>query len=112
LDLVVGSERIPKIRETVRGKTFNPFFGGKGANQAVAAAKLEYPVAMVGCVGTDAFGAQLRKGLKDAGVDIAGVSHVEGASGVALITTSSAGENNIVVVPGVNQYLEPARLDK
>jgi ribokinase len=82
LDLVVGVDRIPKVGETVAGKTFNTFFGGKGADQAVAAAKLGYPVAMVGCVGTDTFGSQLRKGLKDAGVDTSGVSTVEGASGV------------------------------
>ncbi len=112
LDLVVGADRIPKVGETVAGKTFNTFFGGKGANQAVAVAKLGYPVAMVGCVGTDAFGAQLHKGLKDAGVDVAGVTAVEGPSGVALITTSALGENNIVVVPGANQHVEPALLDK
>ena len=112
LDLVVGADRIPRVGETVAGKTFNTFFGGKGANQAVAAAKLGYPVVMVGCVGTDAFGAQLHKGLKDAGVDTSGVRSVEGPSGVALITTSSHGENNIVVVPGANEHLEPALLDR
>jgi ribokinase len=111
LDLVVGADRIPKIGETVAGKTFNTFFGGKGANQAVAAARLGYPVAMVGCVGTDAFGAQLRKGLDDAGVDTTGVSSVEDASGVALITTSALGENNIVVVPGANKHLKPALIE-
>ena len=112
LDLVVGADRIPKVGETVAGKTFNTFFGGKGANQAVAAAKLGYPVAMIGCVGTDAFGTQLREGLDDAGVDTVGVSIVEGPSGVALITTSSRGENNIVVVPGANEHLTPAFLEK
>lgn len=112
LDLVVGAERIPGVGETITGKTFNTFFGGKGANQAVAAAKLRYPVAMVGCVGTDAFGEQLRGGLRDAGVDTSGVSVVEGPSGVALITTSSRGENNIVVVPGANGHLEPAMLER
>ena len=112
LDLVVGADRIPRVGETVSGKTFNTYFGGKGANQAVAAAKLGYPVLMVGCVGKDAFGAQLHKGLKDAGVDTSGVTSVEGPSGVALITTSSHGENNIVVVAGANEHLEPALLDK
>jgi len=53
LDLVVGAERIPRVGETVRGKTFKMFFGGKGANQAVAVAKLGHPAAMVGCVGMD-----------------------------------------------------------
>ena len=112
LDLVVGANRIPRVGETVTGKTFETYFGGKGANQAVAAAKLGYSVAMVGCVGTDGFGEQLRKGLEEAGVDTVGVSTAEGPSGIALITTSSHGENNIVVVPGANEHLEPALLDK
>lgn len=112
LDLVVGTDRIPTVGETVAGKTFNTFFGGKGANQAVAVAKLGYPVAMVGCFGTDAFGAQLRQGLNDAGVDTDRVSCVEGPSGVALITTSSHGENSIVVVPGANSCLDPALIEK
>lgn len=111
LDLVVGAERIPKVGETVTGKTFNTYLGGKGANQAVAVAKLGYPVVMVGCVGDDAFGTQLRKGVADAGVDTTGVHTVEGPSGIALITTGSHGENNIVVVPGANKHLEPALIE-
>lgn len=111
-DLVVGADRIPRVGETVTGKTFNTYFGGKGANQAVAVAKLEYPVAMVGCTGTDSFGEQLRKGLEDAGVDTSCVGAIKGPSGVALITTSSHGDNNIVVVPGANEHLEPALLEK
>ena len=112
VDLVVGADRIPRVGETVTGGTFNTFFGGKGANQAVAAAKLGYPVMMVGCVGSDAFGEQLRNGLNDSGVDTSGVLTVEDSSGVALITTSSRGENNIVVVPGANRHLQPALLEK
>lgn len=111
LDLAVGAERIPKVGETVTGKTFNTYLGGKGANQAVAVAKLGYPVVMVGCVGDDAFGTQLRKGLADAGVDTTGVHTVEGPSGIALITTGSHGENNIVVVPGANKHLEPTLIE-
>lgn len=112
LDLVVGTDRIPRVGETVAGKTFNTYFGGKGANQAVAAARLGYPVAMVGCVGSDSFGEQLRHGLEAAGVDTIRVDAVDGPSGVALITTSAQGENNIVVVPGANEHLTPARLDE
>jgi ribokinase len=112
LDLVVGTDRIPEVGETVIGHRFNTFYGGKGANQAVAAAKLGYPVAMVGNVGSDAFGTQLRKGLETAGVDTTCVTTVEGASGVALITTSAGGENNIVVVPGANEELTPKRLEQ
>src|SRR6202522_4879924 len=102
LDLVVGADRIPQVGETIIGHSFNTFYGGKGANQAVAAGKLGYPVAMVGNVGNDAFGTQLRNGLKDSGVDTTYVNTVEGASGVALITTGLRGENTIVVVPGSN----------
>lgn len=112
LDLVVGADRIPQVGETVIGNTFNTFHGGKGANQAVAAAKLGYPVSMVGNVGNDAFGSQLRNGLKSAGVDTAWVKAVEGPSGVALITTGRHGENNIVVVPGANGHLTPGLLEK
>src|ERR1700678_4371891 len=104
LDLVVGADRIPQVGETIIGHSFNTFYGGKGANQAVAAGKLGYPVAMVG---NDAFGTQLRNGLENAGVDTACVNSVEGASGVALITTGRGGENNIVVVPGANGNLTP-----
>ncbi len=112
LDLVVGADRIPQVGETIIGHSFNTFYGGKGANQAVAAAKLGYPVSMVGNVGSDAFGTQLRNGLKDAGVDTAYVNTVEGPSGVALITTGGRGENNIVVVPGANGQLTPKLLEK
>src|ERR1035441_7429305 len=112
LDLVVGADRIPQVGETVIGKTFNTFYGGKGANQAVAVAKLGYPVSMVGNVGSDALGTQLRNGLKDAGVNTAYVNTVEGPSGVALITTGRGGENSIVVVPGANGCLTPKLLEK
>jgi ribokinase len=112
LDLVVGADRIPQIGETIIGNSFNTFYGGKGANQAVAVGKLGYPVAMVGNVGNDSFGTQLRNGLKDSGVDTAFVNTVEGASGVALITTGLRGENNIVVVPGANGKLTPQLLEK
>jgi ribokinase len=112
LDLVAGADRIPQIGETIIGNSFNTFFGGKGANQAVAAAKLGHPVSMVGNVGSDTFGTQLRQGLKDAGVDTACVNTVEGPSGIALITTGSRGENSIVVVPGANGRLTPQLLEK
>jgi ribokinase len=112
LDLVAGADRIPEVGETIIGNSFNTYYGGKGANQAVAAAKLGYPVAMVGNVGSDSFGTQLRNGLKDSGVDTAYVNTVEGSSGVALITTGLRGENNIVVVPGSNGKLTPQLLEK
>jgi ribokinase len=112
LDLVVGADRIPQVGETIIGNSFRTFHGGKGANQAVAAAKLGYPVAIVGNVGSDEFGRQLRTGLQEAGVDTTYVNTVEGPSGVALITTAVHGDNNIVVVPGVNADLTSKLLEK
>lgn len=112
LDLVAGTDHIPQVGETVIGTRFNTFCGGKGANQAVAVAKLGYPVSLVGNVGNDDFGTRLRRGLEDAGVDTTYVNTVEAASGVALITTTLQGENNIVVVPGANGHLTPKLLEK
>jgi ribokinase len=112
LDLVASTDRIPQIGETVIGRTFTTFFGGKGANQAVAVARLGYPVSMVGNVGNDAFGTQLRNGLAEAGVNTECVGTVEGSSGTALIITGSNGENSIVVVPGANAHLTPTSLEK
>lgn len=112
LDLVVGADHIPQPGETITGNSFNTFFGGKGANQAVAAAKLGHPVFMVGNVGEDGFGHQLRQALTDVGVEAHFVSTVPGSSGVALITVASGGENNIVIVPGANAKLTPQSLEK
>lgn len=112
LDLVAAAERVPVAGETISGHAFQTFFGGKGANQAVAVARLRYPVSMLGKVGDDAFGPQLRKALRDAGVDVTPVRAVKGASGVALIATGSKGENSIIVVPGANGKLLPRDLEK
>lgn len=112
LDLVATSARLPVPGETIFGDVFNTFFGGKGANQAVAAAKLDYPVVMIGKVGEDAFGSQLIDGLRQAGVETRYVGRTSGASGVALILTDRHGENSIVVVPGANGTLMPADLEQ
>src|ERR1017187_3661920 len=112
LDLVAGADRIPQVGETVIGTSFSTFYGGKGANQAVAVARLGYPVSIVGNVGDDTFGPQLRQALEDAGVDGGCLETVAGSSGVALITTGRRGENNIVVVPGANGMLSPRRLER
>src|ERR1022692_4080909 len=112
LDLVAGADRIPQVGETLIGTSFSTFYGGKGANQAVGVARLGYPVSIVGNVGGDAFGPQLRQALKDAGVDGSCLETVPGSSGVALITTGRQGENNIVVVPGANGLLTPQQLEK
>lgn len=112
LDLVAAAPRIPKPGETIIGSGFNTFYGGKGANQAVAVAKLGYPVSMVGNVGEDAFGGQLRHALNHEGVDIQFINTVPGPSGVALITTSATGGNNIVVVPGANGLVTPRSIEQ
>ena len=112
LDLVAVAERIPAVGETVTGKDFQIHPGGKGANQAVAVARLGYPVRMIGRLGSDVFGRQLRENLESAGVDIEGVAASEGASGVALIVVSAKGENSIVVAPGANARVTSADIDE
>ena len=111
MDLVATAERIPVIGETVSGVDFRTHPGGKGANQAVAVARLGYPVSMIGNVGSDDFGVKLRQGLVDAGVDCTAVRKVPGSSGVALIVVSLRGENSIVVTPGANGLFTPEDVD-
>jgi ribokinase len=85
--------------------------GGKGANQAVAAARLGAAVRMVGCCGDDEFGARLRAGLAAEGIDVSGIRTVPGAvSGLALITVAPGGENAIAVAPGANMLAGPAEV--
>jgi ribokinase len=111
LDLVATTQRIPTSGETVAGLSFQTFPGGKGANQAVAAARLGASVTMLGKVGTDTFGKQLRESLEESQVDTSGIEVVSGSSGVALINTDVKGENAITVVAGANNHLSPADLD-
>ncbi len=102
MDLVIAVDTLPTPGQTVLGGQFNTFPGGKGANQAVSAARAGGRVAMLGCVGNDAFGEALRAGLESEGVDTKRLMTVEQASGVALIATDKAGENLIAVAPGAN----------
>jgi len=110
-DLVSITKRIPAAGETVLGTDFQIHPGGKGANQAVAVARLGYPVRLIGRLGDDAFGTQLRSYLEIAGVDIAGVATSSGTSGVAVIMVSDGGENGIVVTPGANAKVSPQDID-
>jgi ribokinase len=113
LDLVCTGKRIPAPGETLKGDKFQTFHGGKGANQAVALARLGYPVHMIGKVGDDDFGDRLRRGLSDAKVGVRGVSTAKGvSSGVALITVDCTGQNSITVIPGANDRLMPRDLEK
>jgi ribokinase len=96
----------------VHGSEFQMHPGGKGANQAVAVARLGYPVQMIGKVGTDALGEQLRSHLRGAGVGLEGIAQSEGASGVAMIVVAPQGENCIVVTPGANAQVTPDYVDR
>ncbi len=107
MDLVIRAPRHPRPGETLIGSDFGTFPGGKGANQAVAIARLGQPVIMIGCVGRDAFGDALIATLQAAGVDTTGVTRGDAATGVALITLSAAGENTIVIAPGANGTVAP-----
>jgi ribokinase len=103
MDLVVRSPRLPQPGETLAGSHFETVTGGKGANQAVAAARFGAHTRMVGRVGADDFGHQLRHGLTVAGVDSSGVvTDSANATGVAAIAVADDGENHIVIVPGAN----------
>jgi ribokinase len=112
LDLVVRAARLPGPGETVSGDDVFRNPGGKGANQAVAAARLGRRVAMVGCVGDDAAGRELLESLAGAEVDTERVRVVDGVpSGTAFITVGDDGENQIVVSPGANARLTAADVD-
>jgi ribokinase len=111
MDLVVHVPRIPRPGETVQGGEVARFPGGKGSNQAVAASRLGATVAMIGQVGSDAFGDELLASLRAAGVEIGGVRQVVGgATGVALISVAPTGENAIVVAPGANMAWDEGAL--
>jgi ribokinase len=105
LDLVARVERLPRAGETVAGSSFERFPGGKGANQAVAAARLGARVRLVGAVGDDPLAAEALAGLVDAGVDLE--LKREGTTGIAMILVAADGENQIVVVPGANAHVAP-----
>jgi len=110
MDLVTRASRLPRAGETLIGQTFSTVPGGKGANQAVASARLGADVSMIGCVGTDAYGTQLREALRVEGIDCQAVSTVDGSSGVALIVVDDSSQNAIVIVAGSNGELTPASL--
>lgn len=110
LDLVSYTKRMPLVGETIIGHGFATHFGGKGANQAVCAARLGGDVSMVGRLGEDSFGNELRKGLNDAGVHTECIENVAGPSGTAIILVADNGSNSIVVNPGANGLLRPQDL--
>jgi ribokinase len=108
-DLVTRAERMPEGGETLMARDFAMLPGGKGANQAVAAARLGARVMLAGRVGDDAFGQLALKGLQDNDVDVSFVSETQGAaSGIATIVVEEGGENRILVVSGANAHVLPA----
>jgi ribokinase len=109
LDLVVRAERLPRPGETVSGASFSRVPGGKGANQAVAAARLGAEVALVGCVGSDELAEEALAGLRETGVEERWLVQ-DVPTGIALITVDAAGETTIVVAPGANAELRPEDL--
>ena len=112
MDLVTQAPRFVGPGETILGERFLTVPGGKGANQAVAAARLGADVALVGATGDDAFGRQLREGLAIEGVDLSHVAQLaDSASGTASITVAG-GENQIIVVPAANARVTPAQVER
>ena len=112
LDLVAYIPRMLDEGETLTGTGFATFPGGKGANQAVAAARLGALVSLVGRLGDDGFGDQLRQALERDNVDATAVLSVERPTGSAVILVTEEGGNSIVVIPGANHALTPAELEK
>lgn len=113
MDMVIGVPRFPQPGETLTGRKFETVPGGKGANQAIAMARLGAPVRMAGQVGNDAFGSRYIEHFAQNGVDVSAVGRAEGCStGVADILVSQEGENFIVIVPGANGACDIQWLDR
>ena len=107
MDVVATAERHPRIGETVAGREVLYFPGGKGANQAVSAAKLGAPTTLIGKLGSDAFGRELKAFLTAQGIDLSLVREIADAhTGTAIITLADA-DNTIVVIPGANGLVSP-----
>lgn len=111
MDLVTQVHRFPDPGETIKGKDLSEVPGGKGANQAVAAAKLGGNVSMFGLVGDDGFGDDLLNNLRDYDVDTSYIGIRPGPSGVALIQVDNKGENQIVIIPGANGKVDDQYVD-
>ncbi|MEX2540567.1 MAG: ribokinase [Trueperaceae bacterium] len=110
IDLVTRVSAFPQPGETLLGSDYETHHGGKGANQAVAAARLNAQVRFVGRVGSDGFGPTLKQALADEGIDVTSLSTVSAPSGAAFITVDEQGQNTIIVSPGANSRLTPRSL--
>ncbi|MED4207108.1 ribokinase [Neobacillus mesonae] len=107
MDIVTITDKLPKMGETLIGKQFKMNPGGKGANQAVAAARLGADVRMIGCVGNDSFGPVLKQNMQKEGIDVTNVEPVTDSTGTATIIVYQ-GDNNIIIVPGANHHVNAA----
>ncbi len=112
MDLVVRTDEIPNIGETVLGNELLQIPGGKGANQGVSMAKLGNKVIFLGKVGNDEFGDKLLNSMKNAGVNIEHIEREYTSTGVAVINVDKKGNNNIVVIPGANQNVDRDYLNR
>lgn len=112
LDMITRVDRLPSPGETVRGSGFSTAAGGKGANQALAAARAGTGVRMIGAVGKDGFAAEALACLREAKVDLSGVAETHASTGIAAILVDEAGENVIAVAPGANDSVLPGDLAK
>ena len=110
-DLLIRLDRHPSPGETLLGESMAVLPGGKGANQAVAAARLGAATALVGAVGNDAYADIALSGLRAAGVNLTGLVHPDGSTGVALVEVDRHGENTIVVIPGANGTMDRAAVE-
>lgn len=112
MDLVVKTDEIPKIGETLLGNELLQIPGGKGANQGVAIAKLEKNITFLGKVGKDAFGDELLASMEKAGVNIEHIEREDISTGIAVINVDKNGNNNIVVIPGANGLVDKEYLHR
>ena len=111
MDLVIFSQDKPSEGETIFGNSFHTFQGGKGANQAVAASRLEIDVSFIGKIGVDIFGKQLRDNLVEENINVEYLEEHNSESGVAFINVfEKTSENQIIVVPGANSYVESSQV--
>ena len=111
IDLVAAGGRMPRPGETVSMERFAEVQGGKGGNQASAAAALGAPVHLIGAVGSDHWGEAARADLAARGIDVGALATVDGSTGVAIILVDDGGENSIAIVPGANAAVSPAAVE-
>ena len=112
MDVTAFASPLPRPGETVLGTRFETIPGGKGANQAIAAARAGAETVIIGCVGTDVFGDQVWANLESESISTDGLSRVEDRTGIAHIRVDAAGQNDIVIVPLANAHLSPELVDE